>query len=225
MDVWQWIADHWPLLLDILLGPIGIAVGLIIKHWSEIKAGVMDAWQWIVDHWPLLLAIITGPIGVAVLAIAKNWDSIKAGAQDAIDFVKRIFNDVVSFFTGLPGRVAGIWSALFGGAQNAASSAFHGIADLWNNTVGRLSFTIPDWVPGIGGKGFSMPHLATGGIVTQPTIALIGEAGPEAVIPLSAMHQAPRGPVIGTMNVTVGDGADVDLLLRKVAFATMAGRL
>jgi hypothetical protein len=70
-------------------------------------------------------------------------------------------------------------------------AAFKAVAGLWNNTVGKLSFTVPNWVPGIGGKGFDVPDipmLAEGGIVTSPTLAMIGEGrGPEAVIPLSKM--------------------------------------
>ena len=52
-----------------------------------------------------------------------------------------------------------------------------------------ISIKVPSWVPGIGGKGFSLnipeiPSLAAGGIVTSPTLAMIGERGPEAVVPL-----------------------------------------
>ncbi len=76
------------------------------------------------------------------------------------------------------------------------------IASIWNNTIGKLSFKVPGWVPGIGGKGFDVPDiplLADGGIVTGPTLAMIGEAGPEAVIPLSK-----AGSMGGnTINVTV----------------------
>jgi hypothetical protein len=83
-------------------------------------------------------------------------------------------------------------------------TVFNGIASIWNNTVGKISFEIPKWVPGLGGKGFDMPNipmLANGGIVTSPTLALIGEAGPEAVIPLSQM-----GNMGGGMNITVQAG-------------------
>ena len=83
-------------------------------------------------------------------------------------------------------------------------TVFNGIASIWNNTVGKISFEIPKWVPGLGGKGFDMPNipmLANGGIVTSPTLALIGEAGPEAVIPLSQM-----GNTGGGMNITVNAG-------------------
>jgi hypothetical protein len=53
----------------------------------------------------------------------------------------------------------------------------------------KISISVPKWVPGIGGKGFSLdipqiPKLAEGGIVRSPTLAMIGERGPEAVVPL-----------------------------------------
>lgn len=57
------------------------------------------------------------------------------------------------------------------------------------DAVNTLSFDIPDWVPGIGGKHFGfdipqIPYLAKGGIVDKPTTAMIGEAGAEAIVPL-----------------------------------------
>jgi phage-related minor tail protein len=80
---------------------------------------------------------------------------------------------------------------------------FNGIAKLWNNSVGKLSFKAPDWIPGFGGKGFSVPKipmLAEGGIVTRPTLAMIGERGPEAVVPLS------RGGGVGAITINVTGG-------------------
>jgi hypothetical protein len=91
---------------------------------------------------------------------------------------------------------------------------FNGIADLWNNTIGKLSFKVPSWVPGIGGKGFEVPNipkLADGGIVTGPTLALIGEAGPEAVVPLD--RAGGMGGV--TINVNGGDPVAVVDALRR----------
>lgn len=96
-------------------------------------------------------------------------------------------------------------------------TVFNGIASIWNNTVGKLAFNIPNWVPGIGGKGFSMPDipmLANGGIVTGPTLALIGEAGPEAVIPLDRMGSMGGGSNV-TINVQGGDPDAVVHALRR----------
>jgi hypothetical protein len=89
---------------------------------------------------------------------------------------------------------------------DVVKTIFNGIAKLWNNTFGKLSFKVPSWVPGIGGNGFDIPDipmLAAGGIVTGPTLAMIGEAGPEAVIPLDRMGS------MGGNNVTINvQGAD-----------------
>ena len=74
---------------------------------------------------------------------------------------------------------------------------------MWNNSIGKLSFTFPSWSPVFAGKNISVPNipmLAEGGIVTSPTLAMIGERGPEAVVPLN------RASGVGgiTVNVTGG---------------------
>ena len=65
------------------------------------------------------------------------------------------------------------------------AAALAAIKRLWNDSIGGLSLHIPG-IPGtdLGNYDISIPRLAKGGIVTEPTLALIGEAGPEAVIPL-----------------------------------------
>ena len=219
IGVFNWVRDNWPLLLAIITGPIGIAVGLIVKNWDTIKNAVMAAFNWIKDNWPLLLAILTGPFGLAVLAIQRNWDTIKDGVRTAIDAVKNAVSNVAgiisspfqkgvdlakSAWEGLMTLIRAAWNTINNALSGIAAvikypfeQAVNGIKSLWNNTIGRFSFTVPSWVPGIGGKGWSAPRMAKGGIVTGPTVALIGEAGPEAVIPLG------RGGGLGLGSVTI----------------------
>jgi hypothetical protein len=97
---------------------------------------------------------------------------------------------------------------------------FNGIARLWNNTFGKLSFKAPSWVPGFGGKGFAVPDiplLAQGGIISSPTLAMVGEGGePEAVIPLSKLAQMGYGG--SGVNITVQTGVgDPVAIGREVA--------
>lgn len=164
--------------------------------------------------WVATGAVIILGIIAAVIALQAKFDIF----GKAIDGLKTAFNafwGVVqtvwgyirgAFTTGfefISGVVAGWYTgvrkyidALYG----AFKTVFNGIASLWNNTFGKLSFKVPGWVPGIGGKGFEVPDipmLAEGGIVTDPTLAMIGEAGPEAVIPLNRMGG------MGGMNITV----------------------
>ena len=93
---------------------------------------------------------------------------------------------------------------------DAFKKVFNGIATIWNNTLGKIDFEIPSWVPGVGGKGFSFPKipmLAEGGIVAGgATLAMIGEKGPEAVIPLDRMGEFGVGGGT-TVNINV-QGAD-----------------
>jgi hypothetical protein len=94
----------------------------------------------------------------------------------------------------------------------AFKTVFNGIASIWNSTVGKISFKVPSWVPGVGGKGFDMPKipmLADGGLIMNgATLALVGEAGPEAVIPLDRMSEfTGNGGGGGEVNIYV-QGAD-----------------
>jgi hypothetical protein len=98
------------------------------------------------------------------------FDAIKTAVTTSIDFIKSYFEGVLNIYKAL----------------------FNGIAKLWNNTIGRLSFEVPDWVPGLGGKGFSVPNIPVldeGGIVSSPTLAMLSaNSKPEAIIPLDKMN-------------------------------------
>jgi hypothetical protein len=128
----------------------------------------------------------------------------------AIAFVVKFKDDIWDLLkvvkTGIGTIMGGVADVIFGPFK----TAFNAIAKLWNNTVGKLSFKVPGWVPGIGGNGFDVPDipmLAQGGIVTSPTLAMIGEGnGPEAVIPLSKLGSMGFGGGAGiTVNVNGGD--------------------
>ena len=106
--------------------------------------------------------------------------------------MKGLWDGIVGFFREGVRIIGDIFSKIGKAIMAPFKAAFNAIARFWNNTVGRLSFTIPDWVPGIGGAGFSMPKIPTfarGGIVDKATLAVIGEGGEnEAVIPLSKLQ-------------------------------------
>jgi hypothetical protein len=77
----------------------------------------------------------------------------------------------------------------------------------------------------------SIPRLAKGGIVTSPTLALIGEAGPEAVVPLSGRNAQQAGlalgggPAVNIEKAVFQNGTDAQLVAQKVNVALTAWRL
>lgn len=82
----------------------------------------------------------------------------------------------------------GVFDSLWAIVKAPLNLIIRGINSLIRG-ANQIKFDVPDWVPGIGGKrwGFnipSIPLLAKGGIISKPTMAVVGEAGKEAVIPL-----------------------------------------
>ena len=128
---------------------------------------------------------------VGVVAAYKRFEAFR----DIVDAVFKGLGWYVDFAKGQFMQLVGIFRTVF-----------NSLGDIWNRTIGKLDFQIPGWVPVVGGKSFTapkIPALADGGIVTGPTLALIGEAGPEAVVPLDRYNGG------GGNNVTINvQGAD-----------------
>jgi phage-related protein len=196
--------------------------GALVAAWNWVWGFLQGVFHWIEANWPLLLTILTGPIGAAVWLIQANFDTIKGWAADAVNFIVAVWNGLVGFFAGLPGRIAGIFSGMWNGIRDAFRAVLNGVIDLWNS----LHFTLPHIDLGplgtIGGGTIgvpTIPHLAQGGLMTSSGL-VYAHAG-EVISPAPAG----LGPRVNIENVNLSDGADVDLLLRKVAFAASAGRL
>jgi phage-related protein len=87
---------------------------------------------------------------------------------------RNIINSVFSVINGVVQSSLGVIKSYFSALLGFYKGIFNSIASLWNNTIGKLSFKVPSWVPGLGGKGFSVPSipmLAEGGIVTSQVTA------------------------------------------------------
>ena len=165
---------------------------------------------WVATGAVVILAVVAALVALQVKfdIFGKTINFLKEAFNLWWQTVKTVFNsvkDVASTVFTAIGSAVGSWYEKVRGYIDAIYSAFktvfNGVASIWNNTVGKLSFKVPGWVPLIGGKGFDVPDipmLDEGGIVTGPTVAMIGEAGPEAVIPLSK-----AGIMGNTINITV----------------------
>ena len=135
-----------------------------------------------------------------------SWKWIRSAASNTWDFIKKI-----------PGWTKDAFSRIASFITAPYRAAFNGISRAWNATIGGMSFTFPGWIPGIGGKGFTVPNLPTfhaGGIVPgvagTPTVALL-QAGER----VTSMAGAAGGGGGGVVYVR-GDGL-VDALIEAIA--------
>lgn len=153
---------------------------------------------WAAAQWVLTAALNANPIGLIVIGIAaligglvlayQHSETFRNIVQGAFGAVKTAVEAVVGFFKDLPGALEAVGGKIVEVLTWPYRTAFNIIAHLWNDTVGKLAFEIPSWVPGLGGKGFSMPNLPTfhtGGVVPgQPgtPVPILAMAG-ETVVP------------------------------------------
>lgn len=145
------------------------------------------------------------------------WNFIVTSVHWAKDQIMSAWNAVMGFFAGIPGKIGTFFRDVGNSIFAPFRAAFNGIANAWNNTVGRLNFSIPSWVPLIGGKSFGFPKIPTfaeGGIATQATLGIFGEAGAEAVMPLDKLDSMLSSSGSGNVRVVI-DGSRLPRALEE----------
>ena len=183
------------------LNPVGIAVtaigGLVLagiylyKNWDTVKQKLSELWSSFSEKFPGIAATVSN---VYENSIKPTIEGIKNAFSGLIEFVSSVFS--------------GNWAQAWEGAKNAFSSAFSALpafAVQPLNTViafankvihginSLASFKVPDWVPMAGGQAVGVnipeiPMLASGGVATAPSLAMVGEGSePEAILPLSQL--------------------------------------
>lgn len=180
--------------LAIAANPIVLAIGAAVaalvaavywskelsQGWEWLKGKALALWSTFAEKFPMLSGYLQAFFGPTIVAVRTIIDVF----MELINFIRNIFTRQ--------------WEAAWQNVKNIGVSIFEGMKDLIRvplNGIIRminsaLSFSVPDWVPGIGGKSFSVdiPMLANGGVVTRATPAIVGEGSePEAVLPLSKL--------------------------------------
>ena len=216
-------AAQWVWNIAMMANPIGLIIVAIVLLIGVIVL-IATKTTWFSDLWEWIWGKIGDPVKAAwdwILGFLKsNWDALVAG----IKWVGNVFASIWKFIKdtavsnfntiiGIPGRIASAFSSVANAIIQPFRNAFNGIARAWNNSVGRFSFTVPDWIPGVGGKGWSIPNiptLATGGDVMRSGVALIHKG--EQIRPASARGLSGAGGGGITVEVSAKSGASRELM-------------
>nr|DAT53214.1 MAG TPA: tail tape measure protein [Caudoviricetes sp.] len=226
----------------LIVAAIVALVALIATKGDEIQALLQKLDGWLqgifTKDWTEVFGPVLGEILNGFFANVKNiWDSIKQVFDGVIDFIRGVFTGdwqrawegVKEIFRGTFNAFASLAKVPLNSVIALLNGAINGINKMID-ALNSLSFTIPDWVPLLGGKEFGLnlrhvgniPYLATGGILSRGS-AVVGEAGPElltltggkaVVQPLSGNNSVVNNRNLGGISVTVygAPGQDVDEL-------------
>ena len=182
---------------------------VFIATWEAIKA----AFELKINTMKLVIEAFKVAWNNICNAIKNIWNNICNGIVSAINNIKNIWQNVCNFFGSAWNAVCRGIGSVFNGVKNTVIGIAQGMVNTviravnWCiSALNRISFDIPSWVPGIGGKSFGVniskisevSWLYEGGIIENPTLLNggigVGDAykgmgsNAEAVIPLDSMY-------------------------------------
>lgn len=204
----QWFGEKfqqaWDAIVNIFT-PIGSWFG---QRWADVTSALANIGAWFTDMFQKAWTGLTNIFSKLGSWFGERWNDVTSALSkvaswfgemftNAYNAVKNAFSSIGGFFSGVWSTVQSIFvnagqkvgSAVGGAFRSAVNGVLGTIENVVNGFIGMINGVIGmiNKIPGVslGGIGYvSLPRLARGGIVDSPTIAMIGEAGKEAVVPL-----------------------------------------
>jgi len=211
IEKWTAIKDY---INDNVITPIKTKLQGIKDWWAGFKADVIEKWTGIKNYInDNFFTPIKTKLNSFKTRISRIWNFFKGkleGLWDSLPSIPEFFS--IAYWKGLAidigTTMGGIGTSMIAGIK----SGINGMISLFNDLFTSMNFSVD--IPDILGGGsvgmdlssWQIPKLAKGGIVNSPTLAMIGEAGPEAVVPLSGNNAG----IGGTYNITVNAGGITD---------------
>nr|DAN72179.1 MAG TPA: minor tail protein [Caudoviricetes sp.] len=178
------------------------------ERWNDITTALADVAKWFGDIFQKAWDALTNVFSSIGTWFGERWNDVTNALANvatwfgsvfktAFEAVKNAFSTIGSFFSGVWTTVKNIFvnagqmvgSAVGGAFKSAVNAVLGTIENVVNGFIGMINGVIGmiNKIPGVslGSIGYvSLPRLARGGIVDSPTVAMIGEAGKEVVMPL-----------------------------------------
>jgi len=208
-------------------------VNTFINLFTNLTTSLVNMWQGFADS---VIGIILIFVGIFQGLFTGNWDMLNLGIQTFLSGIKQLFIDG---FGGLVGTALQFGYELIeafavgiGNAYSLITDVIRGIPfigpliaggmDAIGGFAGSITGAIGRGIQGIGDfVGGLIPKFGSGGIVTSPTLAMVGEAGPEAIVPLNGSMSGGQGQVINfsptyNINNELSNSADIDYMLNEI---------
>lgn len=211
----------WNAIVTVVTTYINVVKTVIMTVFNAVKTAIEAVWNGIKAFFETIWNGIKNTVSTVINTIRDTISGVFNGIKNTLEGIwNGITGTVRSVWEGIKGiistaidKIKGFFTGIGDVIMKPFQAAIDGFKKLWNMTLGKIHFSVPSWIPGIGGKEFGFPMLAEGGVVNAATLAMIGEAGPEVVYPLDKLRADLRSMVAGLEikgGVVQGDPIQID---------------
>ncbi len=213
---------------EILRGLFEIIDGIITGSWSKVWRGLKDIVQGAWDSVKLVVLTLWNGIKAVWDELCSSFGKPFKAVWDGLkDLVSSGWDKVVGFFKNIS-PIDGV-KDLFKGIPNAFISALNSLIDLWDN-FRFPKIQLPDIFGGGSFGGWALPHidkipsLATGGLVSMPTLAMVGDApgDSEIISPTKMMRDIVREEVGGLLQLSSSNSGSGNFHIGEINMNTNA---
>jgi len=192
--VFSVIQQLMPLLLTIIQQILPVLQELITAL-SPVITIILNTLTPIISLISQLITTLLPPIVSIIQTLMPILQTVIGIISTGLTAALQVLTPIIEGIISLVGTIADVFGSAFEAAVGVIKGPINAIIGMVNGIISAINgigFTIPDWVPVIGGKGFTIdipqiPMLATGGFTDGVSIA--GEAGTEAVISFDAAYR------------------------------------
>lgn len=183
----SWFGQRWADVTSALANIGAWFTDMFQKAWTGLTNIFSKLGSWFGERWNDVTSALSKVASWFGDIFGKAFDAVKNAFSSIGDFFKGVWDTVKSIFVNA-GQMVG--EAVGGAFKSAVNAVLGTIENVVNGFIGMINgvLDVVRNLPGLGWIGsvstVSLPRLARGGIVDSPTIAMIGEAGKEAVVPL-----------------------------------------
>lgn len=210
VGIWEMIESTLRAVWEGITGVIETSLGGIKGFIQTGLDSIKTTWS---NVWNFAKNTVSNIFDNVFSFISNTMNSTKSIVSSVLNSIKSVWGDS---WNGMKNIVSSVFSGIWNFIKNTANSILGGIEGMVNGVIrgfntmisalNKLSFTTPDWLPGIGGKSFgfnlntmrtvSLPRLYEGGYfeANQPTLAIVGDNRTQAEIvsPVPKMQEALR---------------------------------
>ena len=215
-SLWEGIKSIWQVVKDWFKT-------LFSNAWDGIKSAWSGVKSWFSDLWNGIKSIYSAVSGWFSSIFTNAYNGIRNAFSGITGFFSGIWNDIKNIFSNVGTAIA---SGIRGAVSGAVNAVLSTAANIINGFISSINFAIRiiNKIPGVHIsriRELNIPAMAQGGVVDSATLAMIGENGKEAVVPLENNLEW-LNKLAGMLNERMGGNTPIVLQVDGKTFAQIS---